>query len=248
MGPRIAWYGDDFTGATDTLATLTQAGLRAILFLDVPTLEQQSRAGDALGGELDAIGIAGATRAMAPAQIARTLAPVASYFASLRPDVLHYKVCSTFDSSPQVGNIAAAVRALRPYVGNPLVPIVAGQPNLGRYCAFSNLFASAGAGREVQRLDRHPTMRNHPVTPMREADLRRHLELQGLQPLAALHYPLYSQPKDVQDAAVARAIESGAGGLLMDVADASHLAAAGRILWRQAGRGRVLAVGSSVVA
>ena len=31
--PLLGWYGDDFTGATDTLAVLTQAGLRA-MYLD----------------------------------------------------------------------------------------------------------------------------------------------------------------------------------------------------------------------
>ena len=34
--PKLAYYGDDFTGASDTLATLAQAGLRAILFCGVP--------------------------------------------------------------------------------------------------------------------------------------------------------------------------------------------------------------------
>ena len=38
-GLRIAYYGDDFTGSTDTLATLTNAGLSAMLFLGVPTAE-----------------------------------------------------------------------------------------------------------------------------------------------------------------------------------------------------------------
>ncbi|RZI38883.1 four-carbon acid sugar kinase family protein, partial [Herbaspirillum sp. HC18] len=31
--PRIAFYGDDFTGSTDTLATLVEAGLKTVLFL-----------------------------------------------------------------------------------------------------------------------------------------------------------------------------------------------------------------------
>ncbi len=34
---RIAYYGDDFTGATDTLATAARAGLRSLLFLGLPT-------------------------------------------------------------------------------------------------------------------------------------------------------------------------------------------------------------------
>jgi uncharacterized protein YgbK (DUF1537 family) len=44
---RLGWYGDDFTGATDTLAVLTQAGLRAMLFLGVPGERQLARAADA---------------------------------------------------------------------------------------------------------------------------------------------------------------------------------------------------------
>src|SRR5919198_1165642 len=91
--PRFAWYGDDFTGATDTLATWAERGYRALLFLRVPT----------------------------PAQLAAAVA------------LMHYKCCSTFDSSAHIGSIGAAVKALKRYFANPFVPIVGGQPNLGRY-------------------------------------------------------------------------------------------------------------------
>ena len=60
-GALYGWYGDDFTGATDTLATLAESGRRALLFLRVPNEAELAAA-----GPLDAIGIAGATRAMAP--------------------------------------------------------------------------------------------------------------------------------------------------------------------------------------
>lgn len=45
---------------------------------------------------------------------------------------------------------------------------------------FGNLFAAGGiaSGAEVYRLDRHPVMNRHPVTPMGESDLVRHLALQ----------------------------------------------------------------------
>src|SRR5687767_5001313 len=196
--PLLGWYGDDFTGATDTLATLTQAGLRAMLFMGVPSGGQQAAAARALDGALDAVGIAGASRSMAPAAMEGELEPVGAFFAALGSRVLHYKVCSTFDSAPEVGSIGMAVRVLRRHVRHAFVPIVGGQPNLGRYCAFSNLFAAAGSGGAVERIDRHPTMRNHPMTPMKEADLRRHLALQGLQPVAGLHYPLYTETQDAQ--------------------------------------------------
>ena len=53
-----------------------------------------------------------------------------------------------------------------------------GAPNLGRYQIFGNLFARSGLDTEPFRLDRHPTMRQHPITPMAEADVRQHLALQ----------------------------------------------------------------------
>lgn len=49
--PRFGWYGDDFTGATDTLAVLAQAGLRSMLFMGVPSAQALVAA-----GPLDAIG------------------------------------------------------------------------------------------------------------------------------------------------------------------------------------------------
>jgi uncharacterized protein YgbK (DUF1537 family) len=245
---RLGWYGDDFTGATDTLAVLTQAGLRAMLFLGVPGERQLARAADVLGGALDAVGIAGAARSMPPPMIARELEPVGAFFARLAPPVLHYKVCSTFDSAPAIGSIGTAVRALRPHVANPLVAIVGGQPSLGRYCAFSNLFAAAGRGGAVERLDRHPTMRQHPTTPMHEADLRRHLGLQGLDPIGALHYPLYGEPAAAQDAALQALLARRPAAVLLDLADAAHLAPVGRLLWDRAQAARLLAVGASSVA
>jgi uncharacterized protein YgbK (DUF1537 family) len=74
---------------------------------------------------------------------------------------------------------------------NPLVAIVGGQPNLGRYCVFANLFAAVSSGGSVVRIDRHPTMRAHPVTPMHEADLRVHLAAQGLARVVSIDTTTY---------------------------------------------------------
>jgi len=241
--PRYAFYGDDFTGATDTLATLTQAGLASLLFLGVPDAARL-----AVAGPLDAIGIAGAARTMDPAAMSAELAPVAQFFAELRAPLLHYKCCSTFDSAPRTGNLAVALRALRPAAPNAFVPIVGGQPSLGRYCAFGQLFASAGAGGEVHRIDRHPTMSRHPVTPMGEADLRRHLALQGLVDIALVDW----RTLDDGDAAVAthtsRALAAQSEAVLFDVLRAEHLAVLGRLFWARAQQAPLLVLGASSVA
>lgn len=243
---KIAWYGDDFTGASDTLAVAARAGLRSMLFLDVPDARRLAQA-----GPLDALGIAGSARTMAPDALRTELMRVGDFFRGLGAPVLHYKCCSTFDSSPAVGSIGAALACLRDCVSADVAYVVAGQPDIGRYCCFSNLYAAAGADAEVYRLDHHPTMSRHPVTPMREADLRRHLEEQGLACVAGVHYPGYGLPEEHLDARVDGVLESlsgqGGGAVLFDVADNAHLAPVGRQLWRASSRGPVLVAGPSTV-
>ncbi|WP_029003879.1 four-carbon acid sugar kinase family protein [Azorhizobium doebereinerae] len=241
--PRYGWYGDDFTGASDTLAVLAQRGQRALLFRGLPTPEQLRRA-----GPLDAVGIAGASRAMGLADMTAELGLVAAFFAGLGVRVLHYKCCSTFDSAPQVGSIGHAVSVLAPSFPNPFRPIVGGQPNIGRYCTFSNLFAAAGTGGEVHRIDRHPTMSVHPVTPMGEGDLRRHLAAQGLGTVAALHYPAYADEAAALDARLAALLTAHPDAVLCDIAGADDLAVVGRLIWGAAERATLLAVGASSVA
>jgi len=240
---HYGWFGDDFTGATDTLGALAQAGQRAMLFLGVPTPEHLEGA-----GALDAIGIAGAARAMSPEAMAGELEPVGRFFAGQGVRVLHYKCCSTFDSAPEIGSIGVAIRVLRRHFPGAIVPIVGGQPNIGRYCLFSNLYAAAGIGGEVHRIDRHPTMSAHPVTPMGEADLRRHLASQGLEGIAAIHYPAYAQGDAALDALMERLAGDGRRAVLLDIAEPRHLAAAGRLIWNEARKGPLLAVGASSVA
>jgi len=239
--PRVCFYGDDFTGATDTLATATEAGLRSLLFLRVPDRRQLE-----VVGELDCLGIAGAARSMASAEMRAELEPVARFFAGLQPAVTHYKICSTFDSAPHVGNIGTALSVWRQYIDNDFVPVVGGQPNLQRYCLFSNLYAAVNGGGEVFRIDRHQTMRNHPVTPMHEADMRMHLAGQGMR-VAAIHAPAYAGNAGQLDAEVERVAQGHPDAVLFDVGDAAHLPLIGRQIWQRAQRRPLLAIGASSV-
>jgi len=65
-----------------------------------------------------------------------------------------------------------------------------GAPSLGRYCVFGNLFARMGIGSngKIYRLDRHPSMSKHPVTPMNESDLRIHLGRQTIKKIGLIDY------------------------------------------------------------
>src|SRR4051812_29479346 len=105
---RLAFYGDDFTGSTDALEVLAFAGLRCALFLDPPTREELAT----LGG-FDAIGVAGDSRAMTPAEMDQALTPVFAALRALDAPVIHYKVCSTFDSAPHIGSIGRVMEIAR---------------------------------------------------------------------------------------------------------------------------------------
>lgn len=239
---RLAFYGDDFTGSTDALEVLAFAGLRCALFLGVPdarTLQEL--------GPFDAIGVAGSSRAMSPAQMDAHLPAVLAAFAALPVPLVHYKVCSTFDSGPHVGSIGHVMDLARAAFGDGPVPVVAGTPALARYCVFGNLFARSGTDGRVYRLDRHPIMSVHPVTPMNEADLARHLGAQTTQRIAGFTLPFFSQPAHAQDAELDRLLQSGAQAILFDGTERAHLTGTGRMLERlAAGRGAPLfAVGSS---
>jgi uncharacterized protein YgbK (DUF1537 family) len=223
---RLAFYGDDFTGSTDALEVLAFAGLRCALFLQVPDENTLSEL-----GPFDAIGVAGASRAMSPAEMDEQLAPVLSAMSKLPVRLVHYKVCSTFDSSPSIGSIGRVMDLSRESFGQGAVPVVAATPALGRYCAFGNLFARSGTDGRVYRIDRHPIMSVHPVTPMHEADLVRHLGAQTAMPIAGLTLPQLAAGGAAADTELERLDATMTGGaVLFDGMTADELTATGRML------------------
>ncbi|MDX1936822.1 MAG: four-carbon acid sugar kinase family protein [Flavihumibacter sp.] len=168
----LAYYGDDFTGSTDALEFITRAGAKAVLFTEPPTAAQLK----AFPG-LNAYGVAGKTRALPPDEIEQLLLPAFKQMKASGAKHVHYKVCSTFDSSPTIGSIGKAIDCGAAVFQNKIIPVLGGSPSLGRYCLYGNLFARMGIGSngKIYRLDRHPSMSKHPVTPADESDLRLHL-------------------------------------------------------------------------
>ncbi len=169
--PRIVWLGDDFTGAAASMEALAFSGLRAVLFLGQPDTAQLAR----FDG-VEAFGIATMARSKSPEWMAENLPDLFRFLDRTGAGIVHYKICSTLDSAPHVGSIGKAAEIALGVFGDAVVPVVTAAPRLGRYQAFGSLFASAGA--ETYRLDRHPVMARHPVTPMDEADVARHLSRQ----------------------------------------------------------------------
>lgn len=237
-GLLLGYYGDDFTGSTDALEALSTAGVSTVLFFETPDAQALAR----FPG-VRAVGLAGQARGRDPAWMRQHLAPALAALAALGVPVLQYKVCSTFDSSPDIGSIGCAIDLGVPLMRGRWSPMVVGAPRLRRYQAFGHLFAAAGTA--VHRLDRHPTMSRHPVTPMGESDLGLHLSAQTTRPRALVDF---AQLKAGQGTAALQAILELEPALeldqmgevpivLIDVLDDETLREAGRLVWEQRGAG-----------
>lgn len=233
---QYAWYGDDFTGSTDVLEALALHGVPAVLFTGIPDA-------DALASfaRCRAVGIAGESRSRSPQWMDEHLPPIFAAMRSLGAPLNHYKVCSTFDSAPHIGNIGRAMElGLRSFAGD-FVPIVVSAPHLGRTVAYGNLFAAAQG--TMHRIDRHPAMRAHPVTPMQEADLRLHLAEQTLLPIGLID--LTTLHDDTASQHLQSELAAGKKAVLFDGVSYVELDETAELLWQRAARQPLFAVGSS---
>jgi uncharacterized protein YgbK (DUF1537 family) len=217
----VSWYGDDFTGSTDVLEALAPH-MPAVLFLRPPdeAFFEQFKG-------YAAFGLAGVSRSETPRWMDENLPGAFEWLKSLGTAICHYKVCSTFDSSPAIGNIGRAMEIGKRIFGGSFVPVVMGVPSLRRFTVFGNLFAAAADG-QVYRIDRHPGMMNHPVTPMSEADLRLHLAKQSDLKTGLLDVAQLESPEACERY---RAVASRSEAVLIDVMNQSCLARAGKLLW-----------------
>ena len=238
----LSFYGDDFTGSTDVMEALSVNGLRTALFFRMPTsaLLQQFP-------HLDCFGVAGVGRSLSVAGMEELLPAIFRQLQAFGTPIVHYKICSTFDSSPEIGSIGKAIDIGREvFREQPVIPLLVGVPILKRYTVFGQLFASVGT--RTYRLDRHPTMSKHPITPMKEADLRVHLARQTDSRISLMDVvQMNGEMEEVH--ARYKEILSGERPdvLLFDVLDDEHLRRAGQLIWQEAARGQRFVVGSSGV-
>lgn len=171
-GVLIGWYGDDFTGAAAVMEVLSFSGLEAVLFLAPPSPAEMAR----FPG-VRAVGIASTARAHAPEWMDAHLPGAFAALRAIGPQILHYKTCSTLDSAPGIGSIGRATEIGADLCAAARVPVLIAAPQMRRYQCFGHLFAGLEDG--VFRLDRHPVMARHPVTPMTESDVARHIARQS---------------------------------------------------------------------
>ena len=154
----LGCIADDLTGATDLALTLTREGLRTVQSTGLPRPDLD------LSG-VDALVVALKSRTIPAADaVAQSLAAAAA-LRRLGAQRYLFKYCSTFDSTDG-GNIGPVAEALLEFLGAGQTIACPAFPRAGRTVYAGHLFVNGAL------LSDSP-MNDHPLTPMRDSDLKR---------------------------------------------------------------------------
>lgn len=172
---RLAVLADDYTGGADAASMLVRAGARVVQLFG-PDFSRAVL--DNL--PLDAVVAALKIRSVEPGAACAVLRRVFDTLKPLRPRQWQLKYCSTFDSTER-GNIGPLCLELLNLAGESFTVAVPALPVNGRTQYKGHLFVHGVLLAESP-------MRDHPITPMRDSNLVRHLQRQtsrrvGLIPL-----------------------------------------------------------------
>ncbi|HLX97581.1 MAG TPA: 3-oxo-tetronate kinase [Roseiarcus sp.] len=210
----IGAIADDLTGATDLANTLVRQGMRTVQFIGAPARP--------VPADVDAIVIALKTRTVpAPEAVAQSLDALRWLVAAQARQVF-FKYCSTFDST-DAGNIGPVADAILDALGETFTVFCPAFPANGRTIYRGYLFVG-------DVLLSESGMRDHPLTPMRDPNLRRVLSRQtphkvGLVPLIAV-----SRGAEAVRAEFARLKAEGCRHAILDAVTDDNLFALGEAL------------------
>ena len=164
MSLALGCIADDYTGASDLANTLTKAGLRTVQTIGIP-------ADDLDLPEIDAVVLSLKIRSVPAAEAVARSREADAWLRARGASHVMYKVCSTFDSTDE-GNIGPVMDALQADAGEPIVLVTPAFPETGRTIYQGNLFVGSVP------LNESP-LKDHPLNPMRDANLMRVLGRQS---------------------------------------------------------------------
>lgn len=200
----LGCIADDFTGATDLANNLVRAGMRVVQSIGVP-------AGPVDEG-VDAVVVALKSRTIAPAdaiaQSLQALEWLQAQGANGRAPQIYFKYCSTFDSTPQ-GNIGPVTDALMDALGCGFTIATPAFPDNQRAVFKGHLFVG-----DVLLSD--SGMRNHPLTPMTDANLVRVLQAQTRRKVGLIDHVAVAQGEAAIRARIAALQAEGVGMAVVD--------------------------------
>jgi len=209
---RLGCIADDLTGASDLALMLAREGMRTIQAIGVPR-------GDLDLSAADAVVVALKSRTI-PAQeaIEQSLA-AATALKRAGASHLFFKYCSTFDSTDE-GNIGPVTEALLAFTGSDFTLACPAFPANGRTIYKGHLFVNGVPLHES-------SMKDHPLTPMRDSNLVRVLQRQTKLSVGLVAYEDVEAGPDAIRSAFARERAAGHQVVIVDALSDAHLRSIG---------------------
>jgi 3-dehydrotetronate 4-kinase len=198
----LGCIADDFTGATDLANNLVRSGMRAVQTLGVP--------GGPLDADVDAVVVALKSRTTPPADAVQESLAALRWLQAQGARQIYFKYCSTFDSTAQ-GNIGPVTEALMDALGADFTIATPAFPDNQRTVFKGYLFVG-------DVLLSESGMRDHPLTPMRDANLVRVLQAQCKRKVGLIDYRTVAKG---EPAIRERIAELRAAGVAIAVVDAT---------------------------
>jgi uncharacterized protein YgbK (DUF1537 family) len=208
----LGCIADDLTGATDLANELVRGGMRTVQIVGVP---DDDLALDAA----DAVVVALKSRTIPAEDAVRLSLASLAWLRARGARQIFFKYCSTFDST-DAGNIGPVADALRDALGARIAVVCPAFPVNKRTIYYGHLFVDGVPLSES-------SMRDHPLTPMTDANLVRVLARQTRHRVGLVSYPVV---RDGADAIAGALGLLGAGGIayaVVDALDDAHLHAIG---------------------
>ncbi len=208
----LGCIADDFTGATDLASTLVKNGMRTVQLIGVP-------ADDDAVPDADAIVVALKSRTTpAASAVADSLAALA-WLRRAGCEKFFFKYCSTFDSTEE-GNIGPVADALVAALGCGFALACPAFPTNRRTVYQGHLFVGSALLNESG-------MENHPLTPMKDANLVRVLSRQSEGTVGLVPFETVEQGAVAIRRAMTSLKEQGRRYAIVDAVTDAHLRAIG---------------------
>lgn len=200
---------DDFTGATDLAAMLSRSGVPVSLRLGAVGMADQSPVND-----FEVVALKCRTKPVCDA-LSET-GEALSWLRQNGAERVFWKYCSTFDSTAQ-GNIGPVSEALMASLGETQTIYCPAFPQNGRSIYMGYLYVG-----DVLLSD--SPMRDHPLTPMRDANLMRLLDPQVTHKTGLVSYETVKQGAVAVRDRLDLLARQGVVHIVTDAIDDDHLA------------------------
>jgi uncharacterized protein YgbK (DUF1537 family) len=207
----LGCIADDFTGATDLASMLVRAGMRTVQTIGIPARP--------LDEAPDAIVVALKSRTIPVADAVAQSLDALQWLRAQGAKQFYFKYCSTFDST-DAGNIGPVADALLDALGARFTIACPAFPTNKRTIYLGHLFVG-----DVLLSD--SPMRDHPLTPMRDASLVRVLARQTKRDVGLVPHEVVVGGADAIRAAFAKLEGNGVAHAVVDAIDDADLMAIG---------------------